>query len=84
MIVTATIDRYPPRTDAATRTATPMPEVPFSIDPVGSARIADRGLVNLTDALRAVSGTNPVGGIGCFNTRYLAPAIAVRRQPERC
>jgi iron complex outermembrane receptor protein len=70
VIVTATIDRYAPRSTAATRTDTPALEAPFSIDTVGSALLADRGLVNLTDALRTVSGTNPVGGIGGFNTRF--------------
>jgi hypothetical protein len=33
--VTASIDRYAPRTSAATRTGTPMLAVPFSIDAVG-------------------------------------------------
>jgi iron complex outermembrane receptor protein len=70
IIVTARIDRYAPRTLAATRTDTPMLEVPFSVDTVGAALLADRGLVSLTDALRTVSGTNPVGGIGGFNTRF--------------
>ena len=70
IVVTATIDRYAPRTLAATRTDTPALEVPFSVDTVGAALIADRGLVTITDALRTVSGTNPVGGIGGFNTRF--------------
>lgn len=70
IVVTASIDRYAPRTLAATRTDTPALEVPFSVDTVGAALIADRGLVTITDALRTVSGTNPVGGIGGFNTRF--------------
>lgn len=70
IIVTASIDRYAPRTLAATRTDTPALELPFSVDTVGAALLADRGLVSLTDALRTVSGTNPVGGIGGFNTRF--------------
>ncbi len=70
IIVTASIDRYAPRTLAATRTDTPALEAPFSVDTVGAALIADRGLVTITDALRTVSGTNPVGGIGGFNTRF--------------
>ncbi|WP_432815736.1 TonB-dependent receptor [Sphingorhabdus sp.] len=70
IVVTATIDSYSPRTAAATRTGTPALEAPFSFDTVGAALLADRGLVNLTDALRTVSGTNPVGGIGGFNTRF--------------
>lgn len=70
IVVTASIDRYAPRTLAATRTDTPALEVPFSVDAVGGALIADRGLVTITDALRTVSGTNPVGGIGGFNTRF--------------
>ncbi|OSZ70846.1 hypothetical protein CAP39_07815 [Sphingomonas sp. IBVSS1] len=70
IIVTASIDRYAPRTLAATRTDTPALELPFSVDTVGAALLADRGLVGLTDALRTVSGTNPVGGIGDFNTRF--------------
>jgi iron complex outermembrane recepter protein len=70
IVVTASIDRYAPRTLAATRTDTPALEVPFSVDTVGGALLADRGLVTLTDALRTVSGANPVGGIGGFNTRF--------------
>jgi iron complex outermembrane receptor protein len=47
-----------------------MLAVPFSIDAVGAELLSDRGLVSLTDALRTVSGPNPVGGIGGFNTRF--------------
>jgi iron complex outermembrane receptor protein len=70
IVVTAPIDRYSPWTTAATRTGTPALETPFSVDTVGAALLADRGLVNLTDALRTVSGTNPVSGIGGFNNRF--------------
>lgn len=70
IVVTATLKAYEPQADLATRTGTPAFEVPFVSDAVGAALIADRGLTNLTDALRTVPGTAPVAGIGNFNSRF--------------
>jgi iron complex outermembrane recepter protein len=70
IVITATLKAYEPEADVATRTGTPAFEIPFVSDAVGATLIADRGLTNLTDALRTVPGTAPVAGIGNFNTRF--------------
>ena len=70
IVVTAALKAYEPRADLALRTGAPALEVPFASDAVGATLIADRGLTSLTDALRTVSGTAPVTGIGNFNTRF--------------
>jgi iron complex outermembrane receptor protein len=70
IVVTAPLDRYSPTADAGTRTGTPPLVVPFTVDSVGEALLTDQGLTSLQDALRTVSGTAPVTGIGGFNTRF--------------
>jgi iron complex outermembrane recepter protein len=70
IVVTASLEAYEPEADIATRTGTPLLELPFVSDAVGATLIADRGLTNLTDALRTVPGAAPVAGIGNFNTRF--------------
>jgi len=63
IVVTASIDRYAPRTLAATRTDTPALELPFSVDTVGAAHapseriFADAGIV----ALRAAGWASQMG-----------------------
>jgi iron complex outermembrane recepter protein len=70
IVVTASLDGYAPEPALGTRTGTPSLLVPFSSDAVGEALIEDRGLLSLSDALRTISGTAPVTGIGGFNTRF--------------
>ncbi len=70
IVVTAALKAYEPRADIATRTGTPILELPFASDAVGATLIADRGLTSFTDALRTVPGVAPVTGIGNFNTRF--------------
>lgn len=70
VVVEGTLEGYSPEPATGTRTGTPSFEAPVSQEAVGRALIADRGLVTLTDALRQVSGVQPVGGIGGFNTRF--------------
>jgi iron complex outermembrane recepter protein len=70
VVVTGQLESYTPEAGVASRTGTPEFLVPFASEAVGGALIQDRGLLTLTDALRTVSGTAPVTGIGGFNTRF--------------
>lgn len=45
-------------------------EAPFVVSNVTADKISDRGLTSLQDALRVVSSTAPITGIGGFNTRF--------------
>lgn len=54
----------PPRTRTATRSDTPIKDIPLSVSSVPLATIEDQFALTLTDALRNVAGTSPQPGFG--------------------
>ncbi|RUR75573.1 TonB-dependent receptor plug domain-containing protein [Chlorogloeopsis fritschii PCC 9212] len=74
LVVTGEQDGYSvPETSTATRTDTPLRDIPQSIQVVPRQVIEDQGAVRIEEALRNVSGvsvSNPSGGQGTsFNAR---------------
>ena len=53
-----------PRTTTATKTATPLKEVPQAISVVTAQQIADQGMRSITDVLRTVPGATVASGEG--------------------
>ncbi|MEH1889484.1 MAG: TonB-dependent siderophore receptor [Nostoc sp.] len=71
LVVTGEQDGYNvPDSSTATRTDTPLRDIPQSIQVIPQAVIKDQQITRISDATRNVSGVSPLSGYGGFSDDY--------------
>ncbi|WP_335137290.1 TonB-dependent siderophore receptor [Nostoc sp.] len=71
LVVTGEQDGYNvPDSSTATRTDTPLRDIPQSIQVIPQAVIKDQQITRISDATRNVSGVSPASGYGGFSEDY--------------
>ncbi|MEH2465712.1 TonB-dependent siderophore receptor [Nostoc sp.] len=71
LVVTGEQDGYnAPNSSTATRTDTPLRDIPQSVQVIPQAVIKDQQITRISDATRNVSGVSPVSGYGGFSDSY--------------